>query len=186
MDYTETKVLCTKHRLWKNQNLIVQIVEALLEKDFIFKEVVLGEPNNFIFADHYEELSDILKRKGYYGIRIKMQYNDALLEINSNTDGIDNVQYTVFATDEDTYSSIKEVLPDIKNIIKPTNTQLEQASEFLQIHPQIRNITILVLIAISLYFLGVHVFLFDIARIIFSFSPFLTLYILYLILRRRH
>jgi len=185
MDYTETAVICTKHRLWKQPTLVKNLVDTLLSKNYTFREVVLGEPNSFIFADHYEELESILRKKGYYGIRIKMEMHDAMIEINSNTDGVDNVQYTIFATDEETYQTIKADIPLIKSVIKPSNNQLETASEFIQTHPQIRNISILVLIAITLYVLGIHVFLFDIVRILFSFSPFLALYIMYLIFRRR-
>jgi len=185
MDYTESGVICTKHRLWKNSTLVFQIVDMLLQKNYIFKEVVIGEPNNFVFADEYDELAEMLKKKGFYGIRIKMQYNDAMIEINSNSDGIDNVQYTIFAVDESTYTILKETIPFIKEVIKPASNQVEQTREYLQNHPQIRNVSILILIAVTLYFLGVYVFLFNIVRILFSFSPFIALYIMYLIFRRR-
>lgn len=185
MDYTESGIVCTKHRLWKNSTLVFQIVDLLLQNNYTFKEVVIGEPNNFVFADEYSELPEMLKKKGFYGIRIKMQYNDAMIEINSNTDGVDNVQYTIFAVDETTYKTLKDTIPLVKDAIRPASNQIEQAREYLQNHPQIRNISILILIAIALYFLGIHVFLFNIVRILFSFSPFLALYIMYLIFRRR-
>lgn len=185
MDYTETDVLCTKHKLWKKGSLVLELVDYLLHKGYVFKEVVIGEPNNFIFADHYDEIRPLFQKRGFYGIRIKVIYNDAILEINSNTDGIDNVQYTIYATDEANYQHLKSELESIRSIIGPSSESFATISEFIQTHRKLRNITILVLIAISLYFLGIHVFLFNIIQILFSFSPFLFIYIAYLVFRRR-
>lgn len=186
MEYHETNIVCTKHHLWKKQTLVLQIVDLLLAKGFTFKDVVLGEPNNFVFADHYDEIEGLLKKKGFYGIRIKVLYNDSLLEINSNMDGINNVQYTIFATSEDSFNTLKQAVQDVREVIKPSNDKIEQASEYIQKHRKLRNIVILLLVAISLYFLGVYVFLFDIIAILFSFSPFLLFFILYIIFRKRY
>ncbi|QMS84860.1 hypothetical protein [Candidatus Xianfuyuplasma coldseepsis] len=185
MDYNTTGVICTKRRLWKQQSTVVAIISHLQDQGYHFKEVVLGEPNNFIFADTVHELDEIFAKKGYYGIRIKMDNDDTLIEINSNTDGINNVQYTIFAESEELLVRAKQHMEELVFIIRPSNNTFAQFSEWLGTHKQIRNIAVLVLIAITLYFLGVHVFIFSFLQMILSFSPFLTIYIIYLLLRRR-
>jgi len=185
MDYTKTDILCTKHRLWKKGSLVMSLVDQALANGYEFKEVVIGEPNNFIFADAYEELAPLFAKRGYYGIRIKLIYQSAILEINSNMDGVNNVQYTIFASDEATQNKVLDDLQWMRTLIGPSSDGLAQVSEYLQQHRKLTSTVILVLVAIALYFLGVHVFLFNLIGILFSFSPFLAIYILYIILRRR-
>ena len=185
MDYTKTDILCTKHRLWKKREVVMLVVDQLIERGYQFKEVVIGEPNNFIFADEYDELYPLFERRGYYGIRIKMTYEEATLEINSNTDGVDNVQFTVFASSSEVFEKLISDMDWVRTLIGPSNEQFATISEYLQQHQKLTSTIILVLVAIILYFLGIHIFLFNLIGILFSFSPFLMIYILYLILRRR-
>ncbi|GEM_PF-4018590 len=186
MDLNETNVLCTKHRLWKKQALIRSIIDAMIDKGYRFKELVLGEPSYFVFAETYDEIDDTFRKKGgYYGIRIKFERDDTQLEINSNNDGVNNVHYTIFADTTDALETAKQDLNEIRELIRPSNDKVEQASEFVATHPRLRNTVIIILVGVTLYFLGVHVFLFNIVQILFSFSPFLFLYILFLFLRRR-
>lgn len=185
MDYTKTDILCTKNRLWKKRDVVIQLVDQLMDQGYQFKEVVIGEPNNFIFADEYDELYPLFDRKGYYGIRIKMTYDDATIEINSNTDGVDNVQFTIFASSSEVFDKLLSNMDLVRTLINPSNEQVASISEYLQQHQKLTSTIILVLVAIILYFLGVHLFLFNLIGILFSFSPFLAIYILYLVLRRR-
>lgn len=185
MDKNTTGVICTKHRLWKQKTTVLAIISDLQQHGYHFKEVVLGEPNNFIFADTIEEVEDLFAKKGFYGIRIKMENDATSIEINSNTDGIDNVQYTIFAVDDATLQQATEVVINLRSIIRPSNNTIASFQEWLGLHKQVRNIFVLVLIAITLYLLGAHVFIFSILQMILSFSPFLTIYIIYLLFRRR-
>lgn len=185
MDYTKTDILCTKHRLWRKADLVQALIDRLLEEGYQFKEVVVGEPKYFMFADHYDELPSLFKKRDFYGIRIKMTLDDAILELNSNTDGVDNVHYTIFASKEDTYERIIADLEWMRQLIGPSNDQLAQFSEYLVNHRKVTYTVILILVAIALYFLGVHVFLLNLVGIIFSFSPFLVMYLLFIFLRRR-
>jgi hypothetical protein len=185
MDYDKNGILGTKHRLWKKKSTVIAIVDQLLDMGYTFKEVVIGEPNNFVFADHYEELHSILKKRGFYGIRIKVLYKDALLEINSNTDGVNNVQYTIFAEELESYNKVLNDIDTLIAFIKPSSDTVAQVHEYFTNHTTLRNTILLVIVGIILYFLGVHVFLFDLIGILFSFSPFLAIYILYILLRRK-
>ena len=186
MDFHKNGVLCTKHRLWKKRTLVVDVIDSMIERGYQFKELVFGEPNNFVFADEYDEIDDLLKRKGgFYGIRIKFERPGVQVEINSNSDGIDNVQYVIFTEYEHTIEQVLTDLEDVKLLMKPSNETVEKLSEYIIKRPKIRNTVIIVLIAITLYFLGIYVFLWDLIRILFSFSPFLMIYIIYLISRRR-
>lgn len=186
MDYNENGVLCTKHRLWKKRQLVKDIVDAMEERGYTFKELVYGEPNNFVFADYVEEIDDILRKKGgFYGIRIKFERPGVLLEINSNSDGIDNVHYDVFADNQGRIEQVLEDLDDITLMIKPSSDTVEKISEAIAKNPKVRNGVLLLLVGVILYFLGVHVFLFDIIGFLFSFSPFLVIYLIYIFWRRR-
>lgn len=185
MDFTTTDILCTKHRLWKKGSLVKSIIDQLIERGYEFKEVVIGEPNNFIFADHYEEIDALFHKRGFFGIRIKMLYNDVSLEINSNTDGINNVHYTIFATEEDSYQRVLQDLELVREWIGPSSEGLATVSEYLANHKQLTYGIIVVLIGIILYVLGAYVFLFSAVRYLLSFSPFLLMYIMYLFFLRR-
>lgn len=185
MDYNMTGIVCTKRRLWKQKPIVKAIISHLQEQGYRFKEVVIGEPNNFIFAESQEELDELFTKRGFFGIRIKMENSSTMIEINSNTDGINNVQYTIFADSQELLQNAKHHIEDLIPIIRPSNNTFAQFSEWLGAHKQVRNIAMLVLIAITLYILGAHVFIFSFLQMILSFSPFLTIYILYLLLRRR-
>jgi hypothetical protein len=185
MDYSTTDVLCTKHRLWKKGTLVQSIIDQLLEHGYAFKDVVIGEPNNFIFADQYDEIEDLFKKRGFYGIRIKMIYEDVSLEINSNTDGVNNVQYTIFATNEETYKKVLNDLDLVREWIGPSSEGLANVSEYLVTHKRLTYGIIVALIGTILYFLGAYVFLFSAVRYILSFSPFLVMYFVYLFFLRR-
>lgn len=185
MDYSTTDILCTKHRLWKKGTLVKSIIDQLMERGYEFKEVVIGEPNNFIFADQYDEIEDLFKKRGFYGIRIKMIYNDVSLEINSNTDGVDNVHYTIFASEEHTYQHVHDDLELIREWIGPSSEGLATVSEYLATHKQLTYGIIVVLIGIIVYVLGAYVFFFNAIRYILSFSPFLVMYLIYLFFLRR-
>lgn len=185
MDYTKNGILGTKHRLWKKRSVIISIVDQLLEEGYTFKEVVIGEPNNFVFADRYDELEEVLKKRGFFGVRIKMLYKEAQIEINSNTDGVDNVQYTIFAEELESYNKILNDIDGLITLLKPSNDVIAQVHEYFSMHKTLRNTILLIIVGILLYFLGIHVFLFNLVGILFSFSPFLVIYILYIFLRRR-
>jgi hypothetical protein len=184
MDYSKSGVICTKNKLWKHKNLVLGIIYKLQEHGYGFNEVVIGEPNNFIFAESLDEVDELFTKKGFYGIRIKMSNDHVMIEINSNTDGVDNVQYTVFAETTGLLDVAIDHVMDTAYIIKPSNEQMASFSEWVDHHRQLRNIVIFILIGIVLYILGVHVLLLSLVTYAFSFSPFLVIFVIYLIYSR--
>lgn len=185
MDHTTNDILCTKSRLWTRGHLVQSLIDALIDKDYTFIEVVLGDPGHFTFADHYEEIEPLFRKRGFYGIRIKMEKNGAVLAINANTGGVDNVQYSIFAPDQPSHDAILMDIDWIREFLHPSSEWMAKTTESLARHRRLTSTVLLVLIGIVLYLLGVHVFLFGLIGILFSFSPFLAIYLLFLILRRR-
>ena len=186
MDIHKTGVLCTKRKLWKKQNTITQVVDYMLQEGYQFIELVYGEPNNFVFADEYNEIKDVLKKKGFFGIRIKFKNNSSQIEIHSNTNGIDNVKYDVFTETEMSFKQIEETLEQIKNIIGSSNDTLIKGEEFFQKRRQLRLAIMIVLGVITLYFLNVHILIFNFVYLVVTSIPlFFVFYFIYLFMRRR-
>jgi len=153
MEYNETVIICKKNRLWKQQRIVQDIIVALTNKGYQFREVVLGEPRNFIFAETIDEVHDLFTKKGFYGIRIKLGNDDVELEINSNTDGVDNVQYTVYATTKEHLQKTISTLKELTEIIHPSNDQLASFLEWMDQHKQLRNTLIISGIVLYLLYL---------------------------------
>jgi hypothetical protein len=185
MDHTTNDILCTKSRLWKRGTLVQSLIDELIDRGYTFVELVLGEPDHFTFADHYDEIAPLFRQRGFYGIRLKMKKGDAVLAINANTGGVDNVQYAIFAPDPSSHDAIQADIDWIRTFLGPSSEWMARTSEYLSRHRRLTSTILLVLIGIALYLLGVHVFLFNLVGILFSFSPFLALYILFLLFRRR-
>lgn len=186
MNIYEDGVVCTKIKFWKKKNTIMEVVDYLIGKGYTFKELVYGEPNDFVFADEYENILSTLSRKGHFiGIRIKFEFMDSAFEINSNTNGVDNVQYDIYAFNEREMALIKKDIEEIKLIINPSNESVSKLSEFLANNPNIVKAVIIVLAIVLLYFLGVHVFLFSIINFIFSVAPIFVIFIIISLIRRR-
>ena len=96
MDVYRNGAICTKIRLWKHKQIIVDIVDSLVDKGYEFKELVYGEPNDFVFTDDYTMIIPTLKKKGgFIGIRLKFQLDNNVIEISCNTNGVDNVKYDI-------------------------------------------------------------------------------------------
>lgn len=187
MDRHENGIICTKHRLWKKKQTIIEIVEYFESNGYRFVELVYGEPNDFVFTERKEKIIQTLSRKGsFYGVRIKFEGTNTVFSVDSNTDGIDNVRFDIYAENEELLYEVKQIVLGVKDIIKPSNDSLEKGSEYLQNHPRLVRWVIGILIAVVLYLLGVHVLLFDIIGTIFSIVPFFIIYlVISSFLRRR-
>ena len=157
----------------------------MISQGFEFVELVYGEPNNFVFADEYHEIEGILKKKGFFGIRIKFRNNVTIFEINSNTGGTNNVKYDIFTEGELTLRNAKLYLNELSRIIGSSNEAIIKSSELIQRHRKIRNAVLLVAILIIVYFLNVHILLLNLVSVLYTFSPILFIYIVFLLLRRR-
>lgn len=185
MNLHKRGVICSKSKLWKRKAILKSIVDYMLSEGYEFLELVYGEPNNFVFADQYNEIEPLLKRKGFFGIRIKFKNENTLFEINSNTNGVDNVKYDIYSENDETLNDTVEQLEAVSSIIGSSNEALIKSGEFLVKQRKIRNIVLLVLLLIGLYFLNVHIFLFNLVSVAYSFIPFLFLFLIIDRFRRR-
>lgn len=185
MNLHESGIVCTKSKLWKKKKIIISIIDYMIEQGYEFQELVFGEPNNFVFADQYHEIENVLKRKGFFGIRIKFKNDHTLFEINSNTNGVDNVKYDIFTEDEVTLEQAQEQLEELSNIIGSTSETLVKSGELIQRHRRIRLAVLIVALAIGMYFLNVHLLLLNIVELAFSFFPLLFILLLIDRFRRR-
>lgn len=178
-------VITTKRKLWKRPSLVLHIVNSLKSRGYQFKEVVYGAPNDFVFADTYDEIETTLKRKGFFGIRIRFTKGTSELEIASNTNGVDNVKYDIFADEEISLEAILLDIPYIAELIGTSSKLLIQSSEYMESRKKLRIAIIVLILLPIVYFLGVHVFLLRIFSYVLGFSPFLLFYIIFILLRRR-
>lgn len=185
MDRNESGIICTKSRLWKRKQILINIIDYMINQGYEFVELVYGEPNNFVFADEYHEIESVLKRKGFYGIRIKFRNSVTVLEINSNTGGTNNVKYDIFTEGEMTLRSAKEHISEISNIIGSSSEVLVKSGEFLEKQRKIRNIVLLVLLLVVIYFLNIHVLFLNLVSVAYTFSPILFFFLVFSLLRRR-
>lgn len=185
MDLHDNGVICTKSKLWKRKKIILSIIDYMLTQDYQFQELVFGEPNNFVFADEYHEIEGILKKKGYFGIRLKFKRFNTIFEVHSNTNGINNVKYEIFTDDEEDFEEAKTQLNDISNIIGSSNESLVKSSEFLSKQRKLRTGILIVTLAVGLYFLNVYVLLWNILELALSFAPILFILLLIDRFRRR-
>lgn len=185
MDKQDNGIICTKRKLWKRKNIVKDIVDYMIKEEYTFEEVVIGEPNNFIFADEYHEIDGLFTKKGFFGIRIKFRNDDSIIEISSNTNGLNNVLYNIFSKNTETLQEAKNRIEDIKNIIGTSSEALVISTEFLERQRRIRNIVVIILVLIGLYFFNVHVLLLNLVSILYSFLPFLFIYLLIDRFRRR-
>jgi ABC-type multidrug transport system fused ATPase/permease subunit len=186
MDYFKSDTICTKHRLWKNSKTVLLIVDEMISKGYQFKEMVYGEPNDFVFADTYENIEKQLKMRGsFFGIRIRFEREGILLSIESMSNGIDNVKYSVFADTEELMNEVTNDALQLKNIIKPSSNTLAQLNEYLTTHKQAR--TMIVVTMIVLLIVGINqVFpIISMALSIFMFAPLIFIYLIYVYTRRR-
>ena len=186
MDYFESGVIGTKRKLWKKKNTVLKIIDFLMEKGYEFNEMVYGEPNDFVFASIYDDIKKKLSMKGsFMGIRIKMKKNGIILDIESNTRGVDNVRYSIFSKTEELLSTAIEDALGIKDVMKSSNRGIAQVTEYLSLH---RKLRLGIYIATAVIFVVVLNFIFPlISYIIWILSafPLLTILILYSYLRRR-
>lgn len=186
MDNFKAGTICTKHRLWKNSRTVMLIVDEMINRGYQFKEMVYGEPNDFVFADTYDTIEKQLKVRGsFLGIRIRFEKEGILLSIESVTNGVDNVKYSVFAETEDLLVEVINDALDLKDVIKPSSNTLAQLNEYLIANRQVK--TMIVVIAVVLLIIGVNQ-VFPIISMFFSvimFAPLLFLYLIYVYARRR-
>ena len=185
MDIHKNGVICSKNKLWKKKTIIKSIIDYMIDQGYDFQELVYGEPNNFVFADEYKEIEPLLKRKGFFGIRIKFRNSNTFFEIHSNTNGVDNVKYEIFSENGETLNEALSLLSDVSSIIGSSNETLIKSGEFLVKQRKIRNIVLLLTLLLGLYFLNVHVLLFNLVSVAYSFIPFLFLFLLIDRFRRR-
>lgn len=186
MDFDESGIICTKNRLWKKKLLVIEIVDFMSELGYQFTELIYGEPDDFVFTEDYNEIMNKLKTKGnIFGIRIKFKKGENVVHVSSNTHGVDNVKYTVFAENEEELVVSRNDVMSLKELMKPSNDTVAKTSEYLVEHKNIRNGIIIVLVAILMYSLGAHVFFFDLISIIFSFAPILVIILLFSYFRNR-
>lgn len=185
MDLHDSGVICTKSKLWKRKQILINIIDYMISKGYTFEELVYGEPNNFVFADEYHEIESVLKRRGFFGIRIKFSNSSTIFEINSNTNGVDNVKYDIFTEGELTLRTAKEHLIEISKIIGSSSEVLVKSSEFIAKQRRIRNAVLLVGLLVIIYFLNIHVLFLNLVSVAYTFSPILFFFILFSLLRRR-
>lgn len=185
MEIHKNGVLCTKKNIWKKKKLIIAVIDYMINAKYEFVELVYGEPKNFTFADEYHEIEKVLKKKGFYGIRIKFKNNDNIVEFHANTNGIQNVKYDVFTASELSFKHVLEDLEKVSSIIGSSNETLVKGGELLYRKRKYTYIAIALVGAIALYFLNVYVFLFRSIASIFSIAPLFTFLLLFYFLRRR-
>lgn len=185
MDIHENGVICTKSKLWKRRKIIVSIIDTMVNDGYHFLELVFGEPNNFVFADQYHEIEDVLKKKGFFGIRLKFQKDHTIFEIHSNTNGTNNVKYEIFTDSEQGLEDCKTHLDILKSLIGSSNEALVKGSEFLDKQSKVRNLILLLALLVGLYFLNVYVLLWNLVQIATRFLPFLFFLLLFDRYRRR-
>ncbi len=185
MDLHESGVICTKRKLWKRKQTIKNIVEYMLKSGYEFIELVYGEPNNFVFADEIHEIDSVLKRKGFFGIRMKFKNNVTVFEINSNTNGVENVKYDIFTEGELTLRNAKNQIEELSKIIGSSSEVLVKSGEFIQRQRKIRNIILLVTALVIIYFFNIHILLLEFVWVIYSFAPILFIFLIFSLLRRR-
>ena len=186
MDFYQSGIICTKHKLWKKKNTVLSIIDSLISKGYQFEEMVFGEPNDFVFSETYDNVIPTLSRKGnFFGIRIKFASSNYSFSIDSNTMGVDNVRFDIYADSEELLKSIKNDCLELITIIGATNESLTKGSEYLANNRKLVYTVVIILTAILMYFLGAYVFLFDIIYTIFSFAPILIIILLFSYFRRR-
>ncbi len=185
MDYYKNGIICTKHKLWKSKKTVISIVDELLAKGYTFIEMVYGEPNDFVFANKYENIDKQLSRKGFFGIRLKLEKQGVLLTIESNTNGIDNVKYSIFSETEVLLEeSIQDALT-LKNAIKPSNGLYAKSLEYLSNNHKVRSILFAVVIVLGVIVVNSIFPIISMALSIFMFAPFIFIYVAYSYFRRR-
>lgn len=187
MELYNSGVICTKNRLWKKKKLVIEIVDYFEQQGFSFVEMVYGEPNDFVFTEQKDKIIKTLERKGsFFGIRIKFSYGNTIISIDSNTDGIDNVRYTIYDESQTSLDKNIEIILGVSDLIKPSNEALAKTSEYLSQRPKVVKWIIGILVVIILYLLGAHVLLMNLISIIFSIAPlFIIFLVLSYFLRRR-
>ena len=186
MDLYKDGVICTKNKLWKKTSTILAIVDDFISKGYTFKEMVYGEPNDFVFATTYDKIIPKLKVRGtFVGIRLKFEYRDAVVTIFSNTRGIDNVGFQVFAEDKDTLSKVANESIALKTIIKPSNNSFAKLSEYIANHKQIRTVFVIVAVIAAILLVNTFVPIISMVSSIFMFAPLIFIYIFFAYFRRR-
>jgi len=185
MDFYKNGIICTKHRLWKSKRTVISIVDELITIGYTFIEMVYGEPNDFVFANTYEDIDKQLSRKGFFGIRLKLEKPGVLLTIESNTNGIDNVKYSIFSETEDLLDKTILDALNLKSTIKPSNSLYAKTLEYLSNNPKVRSIIFAIFIVLGVVAVNNIFPIISMALSIFMFAPFIFIYIAYSYLRRR-
>lgn len=186
MDYFKTDTICTKHKLWKNSKTVLSIVDTMIDKGYHFKELVYGEPNDFIFTEVYEDIEKKLKMRGsFFGIRIRFEKAGVLLAIESMTNGIDNVKYSIFAETETLLNkAIDDALP-LKEVIKPSSNTFALLAEYLSTHRQARTMIVVATVVVLIFAVNQFIPIISMAFSVIMFAPLLFLYLIYTYSRRR-
>lgn len=186
MDIHDMGVICTKSKLWNKKTLLPKIITLMEEKGYQFKELVRGEPSNFVFADQSYEIEKTLKIKGsFFGVRMKFQNNHTIISINSNTNGINNVKYEIYTDTEEHLKKAIQDLDDVKLLIRPSSNTFAKSSEYFSEHKKLRFWIIVVLSVIALYFLNVFFYLTVLFSFVGGFGSFFLIYILWRLFDRR-
>lgn len=186
MDIHKTGIICTKNKLWKHKSLLKHIIDEMIVRGYTFKELVRGEPSYFVFADQPDEIDKTLQMKGtYFGVRIKFQKDSTLISIHSNTNGIDNVKFEVYTESEDTMKLAMEEIEYIKSLIRPSSGTLVKIGEYVSTHKKVRTTLIIIVSVVILYLLNGFFYLSLLLSIIGGISPFLLIWIIWLLARRR-
>jgi hypothetical protein len=186
MELHTSGIICTKHKLWKKKQTVLAIISDFLAKGYNFQEMVYGEPNDFVFTEKFEDVEKTLSRKGsFFGIRIKFTGDNSTISIDSNTMGIDNVRYDVFAETKEQLNIIVDHCKSLKSVIGSTSESITKSGDYLGQHPTLVKVIIVAMVIAILYFIGVLFFITDIILMIFSFAPILFIFLIFAYFRRR-
>lgn len=149
MEMQQSGVICTKHKLWKKKKTVMDIIDTLQDKGYIFEEMIYGEPNDFIFTEKYDDVVSTLSRPGsFFGIRIKFKSENYLFSIESNTMGIDNVRYDIYAEDEILFKEILQDCLELEEVIGPSSDTLAKGTEFFGNNTTIAYVVIAAMLVI--------------------------------------
>ncbi len=186
MDNYVNGIICTKRKLWKKKEQVKDIVDFMIVKGYSFKELVYGEPNDFVFTEKYEDIDKTLSRKGsFFGIRLKFERTGVQLEIESNTNGVDNVKYSIFADQSEDLKKAENDSLELKEIIKATSNTISMVAEYLDNHRKFQLAIVVVLVIVLILAVNNFVPIVSMVSSIFMFSPLLFLYLLFVYFRRR-